>query len=63
MSDPQNVPPRDTSPEGPSHNRKVPPLVWIVLAIVLGVLAYSAVSGGLGMRNSDAAKATAEAPT
>jgi hypothetical protein len=62
MSDPAKAP-RETSPEGASHNRKVPPLVWIVLAIVLAVLAFSAVSGGLGMRHSDAAKATAAAPT
>ncbi len=33
MSDQRPVPPQDVSPEGVSHTRKVPPLVWVILAL------------------------------
>ena len=35
------VPPRDASPEGPSNNRRIPPLVWIILAIVIAWIGYA----------------------
>ena len=47
------------SPEGPQHTRKIPPLVWVILALVIGVLGYGLVGGGLDMTHSEQAKATA----
>ena len=48
MSDPRPIPPSDVSPEGLSHTRKVPPLVWIILALLVIVLGIGLV-GGFGM--------------
>jgi hypothetical protein len=38
------VTPRDASPDG--HNRAIPPLVWVVLAILLGWFAIAAIQNG-----------------
>ena len=57
MTDQRPIPPRDASPEGPSHNRRIPPLVWVILALVIAVLAIGLV-GGLGMDHAEQAKAT-----
>ena len=60
MTEQSRIPPRDISPEGPSHTRKVPPLVWVILALVIAVLAIGAV-GGLNMNHTDQAKVTTTA--
>ena len=59
MTDPRHIPPRDMSPEGPQHTRKIPPLVWVILALVIGALGYGLVGGGLDRTHSEQAKATA----
>jgi len=38
------VPARDASPEG--HNRRVPPLVWIILALLVGWFVFAAIQKG-----------------
>ena len=58
MTEQRPVPPSDTSPEGPSHNRRFPPLVWVILALVIAALAIGTV-GGLNMNHTDQAKVTA----
>lgn len=60
MADQRPVPPRDASPEGPSHNRRVPPLVWVILALLIGVLAIGTV-GGFNTDHTDRAKAASSA--
>ena len=35
------VPPRDASPDG--HNRRIPPLVWIIVAALIAWFAYFAI--------------------
>lgn len=60
MTEQPPIPPSDMSPEGPSHTRRIPPLVWVILALVLAVLAIGAV-GGLNMNHTDEAKATSTA--
>ena len=52
------IPPRDASPEGASHNRRIPPLVWIILAIVIAWIGYAF----LQSRGQDPYKAPAPAP-
>lgn len=61
MSDQRPVPPSEMSPEGPEHTHTVPPLVWVILALVIAVLAIGVVGGGLGMSHTDQAEATAAA--
>lgn len=56
MADPHPIPPADVSPEGSSHNRRVPPLVWVILALLIGLAAYAFIGGGLSMPHADAAK-------
>ena len=34
------IPPADVSPEGPSHNRRVPPLVWVIAVLLLATFGY-----------------------
>ena len=58
MTEQRPVPPADASPEGPSHNRRIPPLVWIILALVVAVLAVG-MFGGLNMNHAEQAKAEA----
>jgi hypothetical protein len=55
MTDRTPIPPRDVSPEGPSHNRRIPPLVWIVLGLLVIALGIGAV-GGFGMNHAEQAK-------
>jgi hypothetical protein len=55
MTDQRQIPPADVSPEGPSHNRRIPPLVWVILALLLVVLAFGAV-GGFGMIHTGQAR-------
>lgn len=61
MTEQRPIPPRDVSPEGPSHNRRIPPLVWVILTLVIAVLAIGTV-GGLNMNHAEQAK-TASTPT
>jgi hypothetical protein len=58
MTDPRPIPLEDVSPAGPSHNRRIPPLVWVILALVIVVLGIGLVGGGVGMNHSEQAKAT-----
>lgn len=44
MTEPENVPPHDVSPEGLAHTRRVPPLVWIILALLIALGAYAGVN-------------------
>lgn len=37
------IPPSDVSPEGVSHNRRVPPLVWVIAAALIVVFGYMAI--------------------
>jgi hypothetical protein len=60
MADQRPIPPSDVSPEGPSHNRRIPPLVWVILALVIAVLAIGSV-GGLNMHHADQARAASTA--
>jgi hypothetical protein len=60
MTEQSRIPPKDVSPEGPQHTRKIPPLVWVILALVIAVLAIGLV-GGLGMDHAEQAKATSAA--
>jgi hypothetical protein len=60
MSEQRPIPPRDVSPEGPSHNRRIPPLVWVILALVFAVLAIGTV-GGFNMNHTEQAKAASTA--
>lgn len=55
MTEPRPVPPHDVSPEGLSHTRRVPPLVWIILALLIGLAAYAGVSA---MKHPSQATAT-----
>jgi hypothetical protein len=54
------IPPADASPEGASHNRRVPPLVWVIAAALVAMFGYMAIQS----RNHDAytPPAAAEAP-
>ena len=54
------IPPSDVSPEGISHNRRVPPLVWVIAAALVVVFGYMAIQA----RGHDSYKppAPAEAP-
>jgi hypothetical protein len=58
MSDQRPIPPSDVSPEGPSHNRRIPPLAWVILALVIAVLAYGVVAS-MKSDSGDRAVATA----
>jgi len=58
MTDHRNIPPRDVSPEGAAHNRRIPPLVWVILALVLIALAVGAF-GGFNMHHADQVTAAA----
>jgi hypothetical protein len=60
MTDQRPIPPSDVSPEGLQHTRRVPPLVWVILALVIVVLGVGLV-GGLGMDHAEQAKATSAA--
>jgi hypothetical protein len=60
MSEPRPTPPRDASPEGPSHNRRIPPLVWVILALVVAMLAIGSM-GGLKMNHAEQAKTASTA--
>ena len=60
MTEQRPIPPSDVSPEGPSHNRRIPPLVWVILALVIAVLAIGAV-GGLNMNHTEQTKAASTA--
>lgn len=44
MTEPGNVPPHDVSPEGMAHTRRIPPLVWIILALLIAWGAYAGVN-------------------
>jgi hypothetical protein len=55
MTEQRPIPPSDASPEGPSHNRRIPPLVWVILALVIAVLAIGVV-GGRHMDHTEQAK-------
>jgi hypothetical protein len=55
MTDRHSIPPSDVSPEGPSHTRKVPPLVWVILALLIIVLGIGTI-GGLRMNHAEQAK-------
>jgi hypothetical protein len=60
MSDQRQIPPEDVSPEGISHTRKIPPLVWVILALLVLVLGIGAV-GGFSQNHTEDAKPTAVA--
>lgn len=60
MSDQQPIPPQDVSPEGVSHTRKIPPLVWVILALLVLVLGIGAV-GGFNQTHTEQAKPAAVA--
>ena len=55
------IPPADVSPEGVSHTRRVPPLVWVIAAALIVMFGYMAIQS----RNHEAYKppVPAEAPT
>ena len=36
------IPPADVSPEGVSHNRRVPPLIWVIAALLIAMFGYMA---------------------
>jgi hypothetical protein len=57
---PPPIPPKDVSPAGKSHTRRIPPLVWVILALVVLVLGIG-LSGGFGMNHADKAKAVSAA--
>jgi len=60
MPDEHPIPPQDVSPEGVSHTRKVPPLVWVILALLVLVLGIGAV-GGFNQTHTEQAKPAAAA--
>ena len=59
MTEPSPVPPHDVSPEGLSHNRRVPPLVWIILALLIALGVYAGVSAMKHPRQATATSSTA----
>ena len=58
MSDQRPIPPDDVSPEGISHTRRIPPLVWVILALLVLVLGIGAV-GGFNQSHTERAKPAA----
>lgn len=59
MTEHRPIPPQDVSPEGLSHTRKVPPLVWIILALLIGLGAYAGVSAVNHPKEATATSSTA----